>query len=150
MVNKLCLVLVVLLLCSCIGGTSKYEGECDLRNTWNVNRITFKNISGVNKLDKIVFSECDSITERYEFKPLILPKNRKDDYELRINDDLALMLMRGCVITINDSIIHKISDINVGIVTNHTMVSKIEMCELVEYKRNDSIKNGHNGIVVPF
>lgn len=130
--------------------TSKYKGECDLRNTWNVNSITFRNISGKNRLDKMVFSECDSITAKYEFKPFILPKDRKHNYELSISDDLALMLMRGCVITINDSIIQKISDMNVGIVTNSIIVRKIEMCELIDYKLNDSIKNGHNGIVIPF
>lgn len=140
--NKFIIGLLIVIFTSC----NKHV-DCKVED---IHQIHFKGFNNF-KIKKISFEDLNNRTNNLEYLNPEFVNTAFGIREFEINQLTSNSLTNGCIVTINDSLKYKITNIKMEevYIEKKTMWNtKLYGCSLKEYRLNDSLIESHTDIII--
>jgi hypothetical protein len=139
--NKVIMLLLMAIFLSC-----DKNAECKVEDIDGIYFVGFDNL----RIKKISFKDLKDQTNKLEYLNPILDSVDVEMKELKINKLTSNLIKNGFIITINERIKYKITNVEMEeiYIEKNTMFGRIYGCCLKEYRLNDSLIESHTGIII--
>ena len=124
------------------------KNECNEKNA-DFSTIQFRGFNKI-KIDNISFKDLNTFID-YDYKKPKFDSIDKELNELNVKEFSSISLEKGFLVTINDTLKYKISNIKMEEIylEKKTMWNtKLYGCSLSSYKQNDSLIESHGEIFI--